>query len=222
MLNTQKAIGNGKAAFALEGRMDTVTAPEPEAALKDTLGDVSELVLDFEKLEYISSAGLRVLLSARKEMNKKGVMKLTHISETIQRFLLEDVGGILVTDAEGNTVYEDARSRAILQGNTNWATACPPLREGQRGERWDLLHKDSSRTYMAVTSTLTADGKALQLHHPADSSEYLELFRDMGDYSARKGTRRSDGPLQQGQVHGAEGFPFPGPGFPCGVQPGRQ
>ena len=105
------------------------------------------------------------------------------LSDTIQRFFLEDVGGLLVTDAEGNTVYEDARSRAILQGNTNWAVACPPLREGQRGECWDLLHKDSDRTYMVVTSTLTADGKALQLHHLVDNSEYMKLFRDMGDYS---------------------------------------
>ncbi len=83
MLNIQKAIGNGKAAFALEGRLDTVTAPDLDAALKDALGDVSELTLDFAKLEYISSAGLRVLLSAQKEMNKKGMMKLTHVNETI-------------------------------------------------------------------------------------------------------------------------------------------
>ena len=83
MLNIQKAIGNRKAAFALEGRMDTVTAPEPDAALMDALDDVSKLILDFEKQEYISSAGLRVLLSAQKKLNKKGVMKLTHVSETI-------------------------------------------------------------------------------------------------------------------------------------------
>ena len=83
MLNINKAIENGTAAFSLEGRLDTVSAPELEAELKDALDGVRELTLDLEKLEYISSAGLRVLLAAQKEMNKKGVMKLTHVGETI-------------------------------------------------------------------------------------------------------------------------------------------
>ena len=83
MLNINKTVGNGKAAFSLEGRLDTVTSPSLEAELKDSLDGVSELTLDFGKLEYVSSAGLRVLLAAQKEMNKKGVMKLTHVGETI-------------------------------------------------------------------------------------------------------------------------------------------
>ncbi len=83
MLNITKMIENGKAAFSLEGRLDTVTAPELEKALGDAAESVSELALDFEKLEYISSAGLRVLLSTQKRMNKKGKMKLTHVSEMI-------------------------------------------------------------------------------------------------------------------------------------------
>ena len=53
---------------ALEGRLDTTTAPELEKELKDSLNDVTELILDFAKLDYISSAGLRVLLSAHKTM----------------------------------------------------------------------------------------------------------------------------------------------------------
>ena len=83
MLNINKTIENGKAAFSLEGRLDTVSAPELEAELKDALDGVSELTLDLEKLEYISSAGLRVLLAVQKEMNKRGAMKIAHVGETI-------------------------------------------------------------------------------------------------------------------------------------------
>ena len=83
MLNITKTIENGKAALTLEGRLDTVTAPELDKELKGALEGVSELTLDFAKLEYVSSAGLRVLLAAQKEMNKRGVMKLTHVGETV-------------------------------------------------------------------------------------------------------------------------------------------
>ena len=83
MLNIIKKIENTSAVFALEGRLDTVTAPELEAALKEVLNGLTELTLDFEKLEYISSAGLRVLLSAQKTMTKQGVMRVTRVNETI-------------------------------------------------------------------------------------------------------------------------------------------
>lgn len=83
MLSIKKTVGNGTAVFALEGRLDTVTAPALQEALKDTLEGVSELTLDFEKLKYISSAGLRVLLFAQKTMNRQGKMKLIHVGETI-------------------------------------------------------------------------------------------------------------------------------------------
>ena len=83
MLNINRTIANGKAAFSLEGRLDTVTSPSLETELKDALDGVSELTLDLEKLEYISSAGLRVLLAAQKEMNKRGKMKVTHVGETV-------------------------------------------------------------------------------------------------------------------------------------------
>ena len=68
---------------ALEGRLDTTTAPELEADLKNSLDGLTVLILDFEKLEYISSAGLRVLLSAQKIMNTKGGMKVTHVNDVI-------------------------------------------------------------------------------------------------------------------------------------------
>ncbi|MBR3474133.1 MAG: STAS domain-containing protein [Oscillospiraceae bacterium] len=69
--------------IALEGRLDTTTAPELERAMKESLDGVSELTMDFEKLEYISSAGLRVLLSAQKKMSRQGGMKLVHVGEII-------------------------------------------------------------------------------------------------------------------------------------------
>ena len=69
--------------ISLEGRLDTTTAPQLESELKASLDGVTELVLDLEKLDYISSAGLRVLLSAQKVMNKQGSMKLVHVGEAI-------------------------------------------------------------------------------------------------------------------------------------------
>ena len=69
--------------IALEGRLDTTTAPELEKELNG-LGGVTELTLDLSKLEYISSAGLRVLLSAHKIMSRKSGMKLTHVNELVQ------------------------------------------------------------------------------------------------------------------------------------------
>ena len=83
MLNILKTIENGKAEFKTEGRLDTVTAPELETAIREALDDMTELVLDFEKLDYISSAGLRVLLSAQKALAKKDGMKVIHVNETI-------------------------------------------------------------------------------------------------------------------------------------------
>ena len=70
--------------IALEGRLDTMTAPELEAELNKSLGGADSLVLDFSKLDYISSAGLRVLLSAHKMMSGKGGMKVTHVNEIVQ------------------------------------------------------------------------------------------------------------------------------------------
>ncbi len=69
--------------IALEGRLDTTTAPELEKELKDSLTGANELTLDFAKLEYISSAGLRVLLSAHKVMSGKGGMMVTHVNEIV-------------------------------------------------------------------------------------------------------------------------------------------
>ena len=67
----------------LTGRLDTTTAPQLEAELKQSINGVTSLVMDFAGLEYISSAGLRVLLSAQKVMNKQGSMVVRHANETI-------------------------------------------------------------------------------------------------------------------------------------------
>lgn len=67
----------------LEGRLETTTAPELEAVIKEGLDGVTELTLDLEKLEYLSSAGLRVLLAAQKRMNRQGTMVVRHVNETI-------------------------------------------------------------------------------------------------------------------------------------------
>ena len=66
-----------------EGRVDTTTAPELEKTIKENLDGVTSLVFDLSNLEYISSAGLRVLLAAQKAMNAQGDMKVCHVNETI-------------------------------------------------------------------------------------------------------------------------------------------
>ena len=83
MLHIEKTVENGKAAFLLEGRLDTMTAPELDQAIRELPADVKALALDLEKLEYISSAGLRVLLSAHKAMAANDGMKVSHVGETV-------------------------------------------------------------------------------------------------------------------------------------------
>ncbi len=91
MLNIKKTLDGSKLTVALEGRLDTSTAPQLEEDLKSSIGGVSELLMDFSGLEYISSAGLRVLLSAQKIMNKQGSMKLTGVNDVIREIF--DVTG---------------------------------------------------------------------------------------------------------------------------------
>ena len=83
MLNIEKEQNAAALSVKLSGRLDTTTAPELESVLKDSLDGVSALTIDMAGLEHISSAGLRVLLSAQKIMNRQGEMKLVHVNETI-------------------------------------------------------------------------------------------------------------------------------------------
>ena len=83
MLNIEKKTDGSSLNIALEGRLDTMTSPQLEETLKDSLDGVTSLIMDFEKLEYISSAGLRVLLSAQKIMNKQGHMVIRNVNDDI-------------------------------------------------------------------------------------------------------------------------------------------
>lgn len=83
-MTIEKKLNGNALEIALEGRLDTMTAPELEAELNQSMTGADSLVLDFSKLEYISSAGLRVLLSAHKAMSAKGGLKVTHVNEIVQ------------------------------------------------------------------------------------------------------------------------------------------
>ena len=82
-MTINKNLDNGKMTLTLEGRLDTTTAPLLEEELKTAEEGVNELVMDFEKLEYVSSAGLRVLLAAQKMMNKRGGMTICNVCTDI-------------------------------------------------------------------------------------------------------------------------------------------
>ena len=83
-MTINKKVNGNALEIALEGRLDTMTAPELEAELNQSLAGADSLTLDFSKLDYISSAGLRVLLSAHKAMSAKGGMKVTNVNEIVQ------------------------------------------------------------------------------------------------------------------------------------------
>ena len=82
-MTINKDLKGTELVIALEGRLDTITAPELEKELNASLSGVQALAFDFDKLEYISSAGLRVLLAAQKCMNKPGPMVVKNVNETI-------------------------------------------------------------------------------------------------------------------------------------------
>ena len=79
-----KTMEGGALTIALEGRLDTMTAPELEAELMPSLSGVKELVMDFKQLDYISSAGLRLLLNVQHELYGKGKMKVINANEIVK------------------------------------------------------------------------------------------------------------------------------------------
>ena len=91
MLNITKNANGNALSVILEGRLDTTTAPQLEAQLQDSLSGVTDLKFDLAKLEYISSAGLRVLLSSQKIMNKQGTMVISNASPEVKEIF--DVTG---------------------------------------------------------------------------------------------------------------------------------
>ncbi len=119
---------------AVEDRLDISTAPELEKVLDENLADVTDLTLDFEKLEYISSAGLRVLLSAYMTMSDKGTMKIVNVSDMVKEVfdltgytdtlpILEQESVLKITEKRKGTALEIA-----LEGRLNINTA-PELKE---------------------------------------------------------------------------------------------
>ena len=82
-MTIEKKQNGSSLTIAVQGRLDTTTAPDLENEIKSSLDGVTELIMDFEKLDYISSAGLRVLLSAQKVMSKQGSMKDIHVSDLV-------------------------------------------------------------------------------------------------------------------------------------------
>ena len=82
-MNIEKVCNANEVVFNVSGRLDTTTAPSLETAVAEAVSACEYLILDFAGLEYISSAGLRVILKAQKAMAAKGGMKLLHVNETI-------------------------------------------------------------------------------------------------------------------------------------------
>ncbi|MCR4590238.1 MAG: STAS domain-containing protein [Lachnospiraceae bacterium] len=91
MLNINKDKKGEALVYFLEGRLDTTTAPQLEGDIKESIEGVKSLVMDLAKLEYISSAGLRVLLSAQKTMNKQGSMVVRNVRDEVNEIF--DVTG---------------------------------------------------------------------------------------------------------------------------------
>ena len=84
MLRIEKTTENNSLTYTLSGRLDTLTAPELELDLNGALDGVTELIFDLNALDYLSSAGLRVLLTAQKRMNTQGAMRVRNVNETIR------------------------------------------------------------------------------------------------------------------------------------------
>lgn len=82
-MEIRKTQNGNTLTVAVEGKLDTTTAPELEAVLKESYEGVEELIFDFSDLEYISSAGLRVLLSAQKTMSSQGTMIVKNVNEVV-------------------------------------------------------------------------------------------------------------------------------------------
>ena len=82
-MTLEKTLTEETLTLKVIGRLDTSTAPQLEAEMNDSLDSAKDLILDFSELEYISSAGLRVILKAQKIMNKQGTMKLTGVNDTV-------------------------------------------------------------------------------------------------------------------------------------------
>lgn len=82
-MTIEKKLDGSILEIALQGRLDTITSPQLESEMITALDDITELILDLAGLEYISSAGLRVLLTAQKKMNKQGTMTIRNVNSAV-------------------------------------------------------------------------------------------------------------------------------------------
>lgn len=82
-MTIEKNLNGTELTITIIGRLDTTTAPQLEAEIKNSVEGIEKLTLDFASLEYLSSAGLRVLLATQKVMNKQGEMVIKNVNETI-------------------------------------------------------------------------------------------------------------------------------------------
>lgn len=98
-MTIEKVAQDNTLTLSLQGRLDTTTAPKLETELKQNISGVEKLVLDFAGLEYLSSAGLRVLLAAQKVMNRQGSMVVKNVNETIME-IFEITGFVDVLNIE--------------------------------------------------------------------------------------------------------------------------
>ena len=100
MLNIKKSKENTTVILSLGGRLDTTTAPELEKAVAASYEGITELIIDMKELDYVSSAGLRVLLAAQKTMNKQGNMTIRNVNEAVME-IFEITGFLDILTIEG-------------------------------------------------------------------------------------------------------------------------
>ena len=98
-MTIDKNLDGTKLEIALEGRLDTMTAPQLEEEVKSNIEGIKELIFDLKNLAYVSSAGLRVLLSAQKTMNKQGSMTIRNANEEVME-IFEVTGFIDILNIE--------------------------------------------------------------------------------------------------------------------------
>ncbi|MCF0123465.1 MAG: STAS domain-containing protein [Ruminiclostridium sp.] len=82
-MTINKTTADSAVTLALSGRLDTLTAPDFEAAVEEAVSQADHMTLDFAQLQYLSSAGLRVILKAQKVMGTKGSLRVTNVNETV-------------------------------------------------------------------------------------------------------------------------------------------
>ncbi|MBR2527845.1 MAG: GGDEF domain-containing protein [Blautia sp.] len=105
------------------------------------------------------------------------------IERVIEIFLQRDLKGILVTDAKGRILYEDAKSSLINMDSSNWEIACPPAEEGQKAVEWELMDPKSQKAYMIVSSTFETEKGLIQIHHLTDVTICIDIYRNISAYS---------------------------------------